>query len=33
VQHAGGTIAIANRPEGGLVQIVELPRVADTAET
>ena len=32
VQHAGGTITIANRPEGGLVQIVELPRVADTDE-
>ena len=32
VQRAGGTITIANRPEGGLVQIVELPRVGATAE-
>jgi signal transduction histidine kinase len=32
VQSAGGTITIANRPDGGLVQIVELPRVADTAQ-
>jgi signal transduction histidine kinase len=33
VQRAGGTITIANRPEGGLVQIVELPRVADVTES
>jgi signal transduction histidine kinase len=32
VQRAGGTITIANRPKGGLVQIVELPRAGPTVE-
>jgi len=32
VQRAGGAITIANRPDGGLIQIVELPRVMDGAE-
>jgi len=32
VQRAGGAITIANRPDGGLIQIVELPRVMDAAE-
>jgi signal transduction histidine kinase len=31
IQRAGGTIAIVNRPNGGLTQIVELPRVAAAA--
>ncbi|MGH6737270.1 MAG: ATP-binding protein [Methyloceanibacter sp.] len=31
VQRAGGNISIANRPDGGLVQIVELPRAEDAA--
>jgi signal transduction histidine kinase len=32
VQRAGGSIDIANKEGGGLVQIVELPEAADTAE-
>ncbi|MFZ2018223.1 MAG: ATP-binding protein, partial [Methyloceanibacter sp.] len=31
IQRAGGTIAIVNRPNGGLTQVVELPRVAAAA--
>jgi signal transduction histidine kinase len=31
VQRAGGCISIANRPDGGLVQIVELPEAVETA--
>jgi signal transduction histidine kinase len=31
IQRAGGTIAIVNRPNGGLTQIVELPSVAAAA--
>jgi signal transduction histidine kinase len=29
IQRAGGTISISNREEGGLKQVVELPRVTD----
>jgi signal transduction histidine kinase len=32
VQRAGGSIAIANKDGGGLVQIVELPEAAKTTE-
>lgn len=31
IQRAGGTISIANRPGGGLLQVIELPK-ADAAE-
>jgi signal transduction histidine kinase len=31
IQRAGGTIAIFNRPDGGLTQVVELPMVAAAA--
>ncbi|HZP10662.1 ATP-binding protein [Methyloceanibacter sp.] len=31
IQRAGGTIAIFNRPNGGLTQVVELPKVAAAA--
>jgi signal transduction histidine kinase len=30
IQRAGGTVSIANRKEGGLIQIVELPKAAET---
>jgi signal transduction histidine kinase len=30
VQRAGGSISIANGPGGGLVQVVELPKAAET---
>jgi len=30
IQRAGGDVSIANRPGGGLVQIVELPKAAET---
>jgi signal transduction histidine kinase len=29
IQRAGGTVSISNRPDGGLRQIVELPKVMD----
>jgi len=29
IQRAGGTVSISNRPDGGLRQVVELPKVAD----
>ena len=30
IQRAGGRISIANRPGGGLLQVVELPKVSET---